>query len=52
MSYEGQMRDEYKMPSNEKIEDALLVSLFNHNGTIKEFASGEEIVAEIAEYFT
>ena len=51
MSYEGKMRDEYKMPSNEEIEDALLVSLFSHNGTIKEFASGEEIVDEIAEYF-
>lgn len=51
MSYEGRMRDEYKMPSNEDIEDALLISLFNHNGTIKEFASGEEIVDEIADYF-
>lgn len=51
MSYEGRMRDEYKMPSNEEVEHALLVSLFNHNGTIKEFASGEEIVDEIADYF-
>lgn len=45
------MRDEYDMPSNEEIEDALLLSLFNHNGTIKEFASGEEIVDEIGDYF-
>jgi hypothetical protein len=45
------MREEYKMPSSEKIEEALLVSLFNHNGTIKEFASGEEIVNEIADFF-
>lgn len=45
------MRNDYQMPSNEQIEDALLVSLFNHNGTIKEFASGEEIVNEIADYF-
>ena len=45
MSYEGKMRDEYKMPSNEEIESALLISLFNHNGTIREFALGEEIVA-------
>lgn len=51
MSYEGRMRDEYKMPSNEEIENALLVSLFNHNGTIKEFASGEEIVNKIADDF-
>ncbi len=40
-----------KMPSTEEIEEALLVSLFNHNGSIKEFASGEEIVNEIADYF-
>lgn len=51
MSYEGRMRDEYKMPLNGEIENALLVSLFNHHGTIKEFASGEEIVNEIAEDF-
>lgn len=51
MSYEGKMRDDFKMPSNKEIEDALLISLFNHKGTIKEFASGEEIVNEIADYF-
>jgi hypothetical protein len=51
MSYEGRMRDECSMPSNEEIEHALLISLFNHNGTIKEFASGEEIVDEIADNF-
>jgi hypothetical protein len=51
MSYEGRMRHEYKMPSNQEIERALLISLFNHNGTIKEFASGVEIVNEVADYF-
>lgn len=51
MSYEGKMREEFKMPSNEEIEQALLISLFNHNGTIKEFSTGEEIVSEIADYF-
>lgn len=51
MSYEGKMREDYKMPSTEEIEQSLLVSLFNHNGTIKEFSSGEEIVNEIADYF-
>lgn len=51
MSYEGKMRDDLKMPSNDEIEEALLISLFNHNGTIKEFASGEEIVNEMAAYF-
>lgn len=51
MSYEGKMREDFNMPSNEEIENALLISLFNHKGTIKEFASGEEIVDEIADYF-
>jgi hypothetical protein len=51
MSYEGKMRDEYNMPSIEETENALLISLFNHNGTIKEFGTGEEIVNEIAAYF-
>ena len=51
MSYEGRMRDEYKMPSIEEVENALLVALFNHNGTLREFASGEEIVNELADYF-
>ncbi len=51
MSYEGKMREEFNMPSNEEIEQALLISLFNHNGTIKEFSTGEEIVNEIANYF-
>lgn len=51
MSYEGKMREDYNMPSIEEIEQALLVSLFNHNGTIKEFSSVEEIANEIADYF-
>ena len=51
MSYEGKMREEYSMPSNEDIEQALLISLFNHNGTIKEFSTGEEIVIEVADFF-
>jgi hypothetical protein len=51
MSYEGSMRRLYKMPSNDEIENALLISLFNHNGTIKEFGTGQQIVNEIANYF-
>jgi hypothetical protein len=39
------------MPSNDEIENALLISLFNHNGTIKEFGTGQQIVNEIANYF-
>ena len=39
------------MPSRKAVEEALLKSLFKHNGTIKEFAVGEEIVEEIADDF-
>lgn len=51
MSYEGQMLDEFKMPTRNKVEQALLMTLFKHNGVIKEFATGEEIVNEIADGF-
>lgn len=52
MSYEGQMLQDLKMPTRKKVEEALLITLFNHNGTIKEFATGEEIVDEIAGIFS
>ena len=39
------------MPSRKSVEDALLISLFKHDGSIKEFAAGEEIVEEIADDF-
>ncbi|MCY7352949.1 MAG: HNH endonuclease [Cytophagaceae bacterium] len=52
MSYEGGMLEELKMPSRKDVEEALLISLFKHQGVIKEFGSGEEIVDEIASYFT
>ena len=48
MSYEGQMLEEFDMPSRREIEQALLKILFKHNGVIKEFTSGEEIVDELA----
>jgi hypothetical protein len=51
MSYEGKMLDELNMPSRKEVEKALLKSLFKHNGVIKEFSGGEEIVEEIANYF-
>jgi hypothetical protein len=41
-----------KMPSRTSVEEALLKSLFKHDGTIKEFAVGEEIVEEIADDFS
>ncbi|MFH1196277.1 MAG: HNH endonuclease [bacterium] len=51
MSYEKKMLDEYNMPSRKAVEDALLKSLFKHNGTIKEFGAEEEIVDELADDF-
>jgi len=51
MSYEGKMLEQLKMPSKHEIEQALLKSLFKHNGVIKEFGAGEQIVNEIASDF-
>jgi hypothetical protein len=47
MSYEGKMLEDLKMPTRNEVEQALLKSLFNHKGVIKEFGTGEEI----ANYF-
>ncbi len=51
MSYESEKLKTLKMPIRKEVEEALLKSLFNHNGVIKEFSTGEEIVDEIANYF-
>ena len=51
MSYEGQMLEKFHMPSRREVEQVLLKILFKHNGVIKEFASGEEIVDEVANEF-
>ncbi len=52
MSYEGKMLQDFKMPTRTEVEEALLITLFNHNGTIKEFVAGENIVTEIANQFS
>lgn len=52
MSYEGKMLLDFKMPSRIEVEESLLKTLFKHNGIVKEFASGEEIVDEIANEFS
>lgn len=52
MSYEGKMLQDLKMPTRKKVEEALLITLFKRNGTIKEFAIGEEIVNEISNEFS
>ncbi|PIQ68074.1 MAG: hypothetical protein COV91_06020 [Candidatus Taylorbacteria bacterium CG11_big_fil_rev_8_21_14_0_20_46_11] len=51
MSYEGRMLKDLAMPTRKEVERALLKILFKHNGVIKEFATGEEIVNEIADGF-
>jgi len=51
MSYEGKMLKDLGMPPRKDVEKALLVTLFKHNGTIKEFGSGQQIVDEIANEF-
>lgn len=51
MSYEGKMLEDLAMPSRKEVEHVLLKTLFKHNGVIKEFATGEEIVNEIADEF-
>ena len=45
------MRADFGMPSRQEIEEALLKILLKHNGVIKEFNSGEEIVDELSDYF-
>ena len=51
MSYERKMLEDLKMPTRKDVEQALLQSLFNHNGVIKEFGAGEDIVEELANEF-
>jgi hypothetical protein len=52
MSYEGDMLVSLAMPERQAVADALIKTLFRHNGTVKEFSSNEEIVAEIADIFS
>ncbi len=52
ISYEGKMLQDLNMPLRLDVEDSLLKTLFKHNGVVKEFASGEEIVDEIANEFS
>jgi hypothetical protein len=51
MSYERKMLEDLRMPTREEVEEALLKSLFNNRGVIKEFGVGEKIVDEIADEF-
>jgi hypothetical protein len=51
LSYERKMLEQLEMPSRRDVAHALLKTLINHQGVIKEFAAGEEIVDEIANIF-
>jgi hypothetical protein len=51
-SYDGSMLERLAMPTRAEVEKSLLITLFKHNGVIREFASGVEIVDEIADYFS
>jgi hypothetical protein len=51
MSYESKMLEQLAMPTRKEVEQALLRTLLKHDGVIKEFGSGEEIVDEIAGLF-
>jgi hypothetical protein len=51
MSYEGDMLAKFAMPTKQQVEDVILTTLFQHSGTIREFAAGEDIVNEIADKF-
>ena len=52
MSYEGQMLLDLNMPTRQEVEKVILKTLFKYNGVIKEFASGDPIVNEIADEFS
>src|SRR6266536_6050769 len=51
MSYESRMLADLAMPSRGKVQRALLRTLLKHGGVVKEFAAGEEVVAELAYQF-
>ncbi|GBU21545.1 hypothetical protein R80B4_01438 [Fibrobacteres bacterium R8-0-B4] len=52
MSYERNMLEMLAMPARQDVKDAIIKTLFKHNGSIKEFAIGETIVTEIADLFS
>ena len=51
MSYESKMLAQFGMPTQKQVEQSLLRVLLKHGGVVKEFGSGQEIVAEIADLF-
>ena len=49
MSYERRMLEMLAMPAKQEVKNAIIIALFKHNGSIREFAGGEPIVVEIAD---
>ncbi|MDR2716498.1 MAG: hypothetical protein LBB89_00325 [Treponema sp.] len=52
MSYERNMLVLLAMPARQEVKNAIIETLFKHNGSIKEFAVGETIVTELADLFS
>jgi putative restriction endonuclease len=48
-SYEATMLAQLAMPSRQQVERALLRALLRHGGVVKEFATGQRIVNELAD---
>ena len=48
-SYEATMLAQLVMPSRQQVEKALLRALLRHGGVVKEFATGQPIVNELAD---
>ncbi|RKZ30599.1 hypothetical protein DRQ36_05010 [bacterium] len=51
MSYEAEMLKKWDMPPRKEVERELLREFVKHGGVVAEFASGQEIVKDIADYF-
>ncbi len=52
MSYEGEMLVNLGMPTKAQVETSILTALLRYRGVLKEFASGEPIVDELADEFS
>jgi len=52
MSYESDMLARLAMPAKKEVADAILITLFRHNGLVKDFSTGEDVVNEIAALFS
>ena len=51
MSYERTMLETLAMPAKREVKNAVITTLFKHNGSVREFAIGEPVVVEIADMF-